>query len=110
MKNLRYLTPVLLFTFVCALTVTSCSKPADDLIMKAEDALKAAAEAGAETDSPNLYGKAYKQLQDAKMYNEQHQYKKARSEAQASIVNAQAAERYASGAVSRRAKPLQKEK
>ena len=97
MKSIRYLLPVLLLAFVVSVTFTSCSKSADEEIMEAEDAIRAAESVNAESASPNLFGKAVKQLQDAKMFNDQGDYKKARVEAIAAKVNAESAKRYADG-------------
>ncbi len=97
MRSVRYLLPVLLLALVVSMTFTSCAKPADEEIMEAEDAIHAAESVGAESASPNLFGKAVKQLQDAKMFNDQGDYKKARSEAVAAKVNAESAKRYADG-------------
>jgi hypothetical protein len=71
--------------------LTACEGPPDQAIMDAEDAIKQAVAAGADVDSPKLLDKARTSLQEAKMYNEQGNYKEARKKADLTIIRAEKA-------------------
>ncbi len=88
---IRYILSLFLMVFCFGFLFTACEGPPDDAIMDAEDAIKAAIEAGAEDSSPKLLEKAQVRLQDAKMFSEQGRYKEASKKAESSVVMAQSA-------------------
>ena len=97
MKKLVYLIPVLLLAVVCIALLNACAKPPDEAIMSAEDAIKAAAAAGADEASPTLMGKARGFLQEAKVLSEQKRYSDAGKKAGSAKIYAEKAGKYAQG-------------
>jgi len=86
---------VALIFFAVILMLSSCSQPPDEEIMAAEDAIKAAIDAGADELSPNMLNKARNLLQDAKMLNEQGKYSDARKKAEFAVIRAGKAQKNA---------------
>ncbi|MCF7809410.1 DUF4398 domain-containing protein [bacterium] len=93
--KMRYSLLTLFVISVCGFMLTACEGPPDQLIMDAEDAIKEAAAVGADVDSPKLLDKARTSLQEAKMYNEQGNYKEARKKAELTIIRANKAQKNA---------------
>jgi len=79
---------------MCAgLVLSACDGPPDESIMDAEDAIKKAAAAGADADSPKLLDQARSLMQEAKMLREQGHDKDARKKADLAIIRAEKAEK-----------------
>ncbi len=100
--QVRYIISIFLLALLCGFLVTACEDSPDEAIMDAEDAIKAAINAGADDDSPKLLDKSRRFLQEAKMLNEQGKYKDARKKAESSVIQANKAQKNAerlSGAV-----------
>lgn len=95
MKYLRYLKLVPLFAFLLSIGLSACSQPPEEEIMAAEDAFKAAVNAGAEETSPKLLNKAQTLLQEAKMLSEQGHYSQARKKAEFALLRADQAKKNA---------------
>jgi len=95
MKSFRIAAFFLLLAVAGSMLLAACSKPADDAVMTAEDAIKAAVAAGAEDSSPKLLEKAQNLLQEAKMLNEQGQHPEARKKAEYAVMRAHEAEKNA---------------
>jgi len=91
MRKKLYLMPVLILALLFTFIISSCSKPADEEIMAAEDAIKAARDVGAEDLVPKLFDKSVSLLQEAKMLNEQTSYDQARKKADFSKLRAEKA-------------------
>ena len=95
MKRIGLLTIVLIAALAFGLSLTACSKPADDKIESAEAALKAAQAAGADVSSPKLYEKAKDLLAEAKRANEAGNFSDARKKAEFAQMRAEQAGRNA---------------
>ena len=93
--QVRYIISILLLALLCGFLVTACNGPPDDAIMDAEDAIKAAANAGADSESPKLLDRARGLLQEAKMLSEQGNYKDARKKAEVAVIQADKAKKNA---------------
>jgi hypothetical protein len=91
MKRLGFLSAMLIAVLAFGLTLSACSKPADDVIQAAEDALKKAQEAGADNASPRLYEKAKDLIAEAKRANEAGNYSDARKKAEFAQMRAEQA-------------------
>ena len=104
---IRYILSLFLMVFCFGFLFTACEGPPDDAIMDAEDAIKAAIEAGAEDSSPKLLEKAQVRLQDAKMFSEQGRYKEARKKAESSVVMSQSAMKNAQRIAATEAEPAE---
>lgn len=91
----RWILFLVIVAFCSGLLLSSCAAPPDDAIMDAEDAIKKAATAGADADSPKLLDQARELLQDAKMLREQGKNKEARNKAALAIIRAEKAEKNA---------------
>ncbi len=93
--QVRYTISILLLALLCGFLVTACEGPPEDALMDAEDAVKAAVNAGADSDSPKLLNRSRRLLQEAKMLSEQGNYKEARKKAASSVIQANKAKKYA---------------
>ncbi len=82
MKFARLIVPVCLAAFFCTILLSACDSPPEEELAAAEDVLKQARDAGAEEYSPKLYDKARDLLREAKMLNDQGQYKEAKKKAE----------------------------
>lgn len=91
MKRVGFLTAALVAGLTCGLILAACSKPADDEIQAAEEALKNAQSAGADVSSPRLYEKARDLLTEAKRANESGNYSEARKKAEFAMMRAEQA-------------------
>jgi len=91
MKALRLVSILTLAALVLGAGLTACSKPADQEIQAADDALRAAKNVGADQTSPKLFEKAQTMLQDAKMLNEQGHFSEARKKADYARIRAEQA-------------------
>ncbi len=89
MKRVGLLTIVLFTALAFGLTLSACSKSADDEITAAENALKKAQEAGAEVASPRLYEKAKDLLAEARRANEAGNFSDARKKAEFALMRAE---------------------
>ncbi len=89
MKRVGLLTIMLVTAIAFALTLSACSKPADDEIEAAESALKSAQAGGADVASPRLYEKAKDLLAEAKRANEAGNYSDARKKAEFALMRAE---------------------
>jgi len=95
MKKLIPVFLLLLVAFSASMIFSACTKTADDQILAAEDAIKSAINAGADESSPKLLSKANTMLQEAKMLNENGDYKEANKKAYSALLKAQSAEKNA---------------
>jgi hypothetical protein len=95
MKRFGLLTIILVAALAFGLTLSACSKPADDEITAAENALKKAQAAGADAASPRLYEKAKDLLAEAKRANDGGNYADARKKAEFALMRAEQAGRNA---------------
>jgi hypothetical protein len=95
MKRIGLLTILLATALAFGLTLSACSKPADNEIEAAESALKKAQEAGADVASPRLYEKAKDLVAEAKRANESGNYSDARKKANFALMRADQAARNA---------------
>ena len=91
--SVRYIFSLLFFALICGFMLGACGSPPEALIMDAEDAIKAATNAGADEYSPKLLDRARAYLQDAKMLSEQGKYKEATRKAENAIIQAKKAEK-----------------
>jgi len=80
---------------ITSITFIACSNAPDEIIMTAEAAVDAAAEAGADEYSPKLFNKAEILLQEAKMLNEKGDHDGAKKKAEFAIIRAEKAEKNA---------------
>ncbi|MBM3328390.1 MAG: DUF4398 domain-containing protein [Calditrichaeota bacterium] len=95
MNPLRVWATLSLVAGLVAFGAIGCSEPPDDAIMKAEDAIKKAVEAGAEEASPRLLGKARTALSEARALADQGHNSDARKKAELAVIQAEQAERNA---------------
>lgn len=91
--KLSGISSVILIAVIFGVMLSACTSPPDEEIMAAEDAIKRAVAAGADEDSPRLLDKARTLLQEAKMLNEQGDFKEARDKASYSVIQAKKAEK-----------------
>jgi hypothetical protein len=93
--TVRWIISLLTLAMCTGFMLSACGEPPDQRIMDAEDAIKKAAAAGADAESPKLLDQARSLVQEAKMLGEQGHNKDARNKAELAIIRAEKAEKNA---------------